>query len=453
MTVPAATSSQLSDNEHLKDNSQYVLWLVYINVALYALCFQIQRPLEPFLVEKLLKTGDGAQEYAKLQSFFSLIQTFGSVISGRLLDRFGAKGGFLVNFAACALSYGLLSRATTLPILYASKIPTVFQAGFLCAQLTASQVTQDGPDRVRALGLLTTSYTVGAIMGPSIGGFLGASGDYYLGARMAVVGSLLSFVTILFMPNKFIINSVTSSESTAEIPSDQKDPSTSTKESPPVSAEALPSYYSVIRVVWLLLTTKVVTSVANAMVITAFPIVLKNQYGQNEQGLGLAMSISSACNAVVSGLFLEPIVKRMGEDLIQVISSCLTIMMIFSLLQGIVTIDIITAYSPGGGLYQYIGIGLLLSVFQFILATTITSESTTRVGSKAKGTLLGLEHSLFAAARIIAPQMGIGLLEWGGISTVCIASAAIFGTIRLVWNTYSAYGIENKDLRSERKEK
>lgn len=51
--------------------------LIYINIMLYAACFQMQRPLEPFMIEKLKQEGSGtdvALEYAKLQSFFSLIQ-------------------------------------------------------------------------------------------------------------------------------------------------------------------------------------------------------------------------------------------------------------------------------------------------------------------------------------------------------------------------------------------
>jgi OCT family organic cation transporter-like MFS transporter 18 len=153
----------------LKVTSTQTLWIIYINVALYAFCYQMQRPLEPFLVEKLMSSAtsnttlgmSGADEYAKLQSFFSIMQTIGSFATGRFLDNFGAKGGFVVSFLASAASYALLSQASTLQILYLSKLPTIFQAGFLCAQVAASHATIDGADRVQALGRLTMAYTVG----------------------------------------------------------------------------------------------------------------------------------------------------------------------------------------------------------------------------------------------------------------------------------------------------
>lgn len=65
-----------------QQKSSRTLLLIYVNIAIYATCFQIQRPLEPFLVEKLGLSGDSGGEYAKLQSFFSLMQTVGSLLAG-----------------------------------------------------------------------------------------------------------------------------------------------------------------------------------------------------------------------------------------------------------------------------------------------------------------------------------------------------------------------------------
>lgn len=157
------------ENSYRVRNKNITLMIIYINVVLYATCYQIQRPLEPFLVEKLNLQGDSSDEYARLQSFFSVMQTIGSFVSGRFLDQFGAKGGFVISFLASALSYTFLSQSRTLTILYISKIPSIFQAGFLCAQLSASQITFDGAERVEALGRLTFCYTIGSIIGPTIG--------------------------------------------------------------------------------------------------------------------------------------------------------------------------------------------------------------------------------------------------------------------------------------------
>ena len=91
------------------------LVIIYLNIFLYALCYQMQRPLEPYLVDRLVITeGSAANEYARLQSFFFIVQTLGSLFIGRLIDNIGYKWGFILNFVASALSYFILSESRTL---------------------------------------------------------------------------------------------------------------------------------------------------------------------------------------------------------------------------------------------------------------------------------------------------------------------------------------------------
>ena len=115
--------------------NDYILLIVYINIVLYATCYQLQRPLEPYLVDKLTSKSSqsssksSSDEYARLQSFFSIVQTVGSLITGYFLDKFSAKLGFIITFLSSALSYYILSISTSMELLYLSKVPTIFQAG------------------------------------------------------------------------------------------------------------------------------------------------------------------------------------------------------------------------------------------------------------------------------------------------------------------------------------
>lgn len=437
------------------NNRDLTLIIVYINVALYATCFQIQKPLEPYLVDKLVNSnGDSVQEYARLQSFFSAIQAVGSLVTGLILDRMSAKFGFYVSFLASALSYYLLSQSKTLTILYLSKLPTIFQAGFLCAQLSASQVTCDGPERVKALGRLTMAYTVGMILGPALGGWLGASGDFYFGATIAVYGSLLSVVLTYFMPDA----ASTSTSARSEKPKEDKQ-STG-------GGGVLSSVWIVVSLVWLLLATKVVTSVANAMAQTTFSLVLKNTYSFSTQALGTASSAMALLNATVNGVFLGPILALLGNDLTSAVAICLAATVVLCAVQAAAASDPYLSLSPSRGLHEYLGTTVLLTVFQYVLATTITGESTARVGAGLKGTLLGLEHSLFALARVVAPQTGVGLLQRGGVSLVSAACAAVFASVLSSWFVFRSSlaakkpsgggdgaGGGSADGSSERKEK
>jgi OCT family organic cation transporter-like MFS transporter 18 len=84
-------------------------------------------------------------------------------------------------------------------MLYASKLPGIGMAGFLCAQTAVSRITE-GEERIVALGRLTTSYTVGGVIGPYLGGILGSTGDYYVGAKAATIGSLLACLVVYSLP-------------------------------------------------------------------------------------------------------------------------------------------------------------------------------------------------------------------------------------------------------------
>ena len=53
---------------------------------------------------------------------------------------------------------------------------------FVVAQATAATSTgDDASARAAALGRMTTAYTIGATIGPAVGGFLAEQGDFYIG--------------------------------------------------------------------------------------------------------------------------------------------------------------------------------------------------------------------------------------------------------------------------------
>ena len=128
------------------------LWVTYINIVLYALCYQLQNPVEPFLIKSLTEQeqADSAdvdadinlqKTYGNLQSFFSIIQTIGSPLVGILLDRIGIRYASAMVFLSSAASYTILASAKDMTWLFYSKIPTALQHAFLIAQATAATTT------------------------------------------------------------------------------------------------------------------------------------------------------------------------------------------------------------------------------------------------------------------------------------------------------------------------
>ena len=82
------------------------------------------------------------------------------------------------------------------------------------------------------------------------------------------------------------------------------------------------------------------------------------------------------------------------------------------------------------------GLTLLLSLFQFPMATTITSMSTSRVPPQLKGTLVGSEHATFALAGLLGPTPGVAVLERAGLCGVATGAALVYLSLFVGWSCF-----------------
>ncbi|CAB9508079.1 22 member 18 [Seminavis robusta] len=385
-------------------NVDMVLWVTYINIVLYGLCFQLQRPVEPFLVKSLSEGSDSAeftQTYGRLQSFFNAVQTIGSPLVGILLDQIGIRNASAVVFGATALSYAMLASATDMNLLFLSKVPTMLQAAFLVAQATAANVTgDDNAARARALGRMTTAYTIGATVGPALGGHLASMGDLYFSAKIAVVGSLISVVlSILFLPNSTNVKG-------------DDDTEKKTKENEPKKSFLAAVQHSLeiaMRpAVWPLLTVKLVGGIVASMHGTALPITLTEKLQFEPSQLGISMSTSMFVIAAFGAFCMAPLARSVGPD------GMASMGLVGRALMGPVFAAIV-AFVSGNGQIVVMQVALasvLHALSSHCLATGLTTQTTGAVNKEEQGTLLGLEHCLFSLARIAGPTLGTTLLSW-----------------------------------------
>ena len=93
------------------------------------------------------------------------------------------------------------------------------------------------------------------------------------------------------------------------------------------------------------------------------------------------------------------------------------------------------AFGPAG-VWLFMGLTLLLSLFQFPMATTITSMSTSRVPPQLKGTLVGSEHATFALAGLLGPTPGVAVLERAGLCGVATGAALVYLSLFVGWSCF-----------------
>jgi len=398
--------------------SSLSLWLIYGLVVLYALCYQFQRPIEPFLVDRLVKGGgqDATLALGRVEFCMSFAQWIGSLIMGYILDKFGVKTGLILNFAACAMQYYILSITDSLNMLLLSKLPGMMMAGFLCAQTAVGRLTPEGEERSNALGRLTTAYTIGGVFGPSLGGLLGSTGDYFLGAKLASAGSLVALGLVCLLPNP---TSDVTVQDKAEDDSEKK------KENRNVPESWLARVFILLPLVGPLLATKVVTGIANNMARTAQPIILKNMLQFDEAQMGFLMSGQFLFGGFVSAL---PLTRALGGTTDAVIRKCIIAMTSLHMLEALIFSPFVGALEMSSTLtgIVFVAFALTLALFQYPLATNVTATAQRLAGKEMVGTETGIEHSIFAVAGMLGPLGGTAIFQAYGLSGICLACAACF---------------------------
>ena len=174
-------------------NKRIVL-ITHFNVFLYAACYWIQSGTLPYLTKSL---GADPVIFGRLKTVFSLCQLVGGPIYGRLGDLMGERTALITAFSASVLTYTLTGLATSLPLLFLSRVPSVFLHVMQGSQMVVTALSGSG-DRAASLARLGFSYGVGMVIGPSLGGFVAGAYGEHAAAWLAALGSALSLALVIY---------------------------------------------------------------------------------------------------------------------------------------------------------------------------------------------------------------------------------------------------------------
>ena len=149
---------------------------VFITVALDMLAVGVMIPVLPKLVAQF-QGGDLARASATVGLFgfaWALMQFLCQPVLGALSDRFGRRPVILLSNFGLGLDYVLMALSPNLGFLFAGRIISgVCAASVPTANAYISDIT---PPEARAgrFGMLGAAFGVGFVIGPAIGGPLGA---------------------------------------------------------------------------------------------------------------------------------------------------------------------------------------------------------------------------------------------------------------------------------------
>lgn len=166
---------------------------VLITVLLDVIGIGIAIPVLPTLVGSLSGSREAqAWWYGVLGASYGLMQFFCSPLLGALSDRFGRRAVLLLSSAGLGCNYLLTGLAPNLGILLLARLlGGATGASFSVATAyVADTTTPEG--RSRGIGMIGACFGLGFIIGPMIGGLLGAMNlrlPFFLAASLALLNT------------------------------------------------------------------------------------------------------------------------------------------------------------------------------------------------------------------------------------------------------------------------
>ena len=168
---------------------------IFITVVLDVLALGIIVPVLPALVVEFLDgdTARAAETYGVFATAWAFMQFIASPFLGALSDRFGRRPIILLSITGLGLDYILMAVAPTLAWLFVGRvIYGITSASFATAAAYIADVTPV-QDRAKSFGLIGAAFGLGFVLGPAVGGIVGAVNPrlpFWIAAALCLANAL-----------------------------------------------------------------------------------------------------------------------------------------------------------------------------------------------------------------------------------------------------------------------
>ena len=173
---------------------------IMITVLIDMMSIGLIVPVLPALVGSFTSSQtEQAWWYGAITFAFSVANFIASPILGALSDRFGRRPVLLIGFCGLAISFFVTALATAIWVLIAVRVLSgAMQATALVANAYVADISE--PDeRARRFGLLGAMFGLGFILGPVMGGLLGAIDlrlPFFAAGSLALVNLLYGWLVL-----------------------------------------------------------------------------------------------------------------------------------------------------------------------------------------------------------------------------------------------------------------
>ena len=336
-------------------------------------------PVLPALVGGL--TGSQADQafwYGAVTFAFSLANFFSSPVLGALSDQHGRRPVLLLGFCGLALSFFATALATALWMLIAVRLVSgAMQSNLSIANAYVADITT--PDeRARRFGMLGAMFGVGFILGPVMGGLLGAASlqlPFFVAGGLALLNLLYGYYVL-----------------PESLPQSRRRAFNWKAANPVASLRGLAQTKGA----GLLVAVVACSGLAQFVLYTSWVLYTTFKFGWGPLENGWSLAAVGVVSAVVQGLLLGRLLKRFSPQRLAVLG----------LVSSTLAYVMFGAASQGWMMFAIIFINLLGSTVSATIQSIISSAASARDQGQVLGAVSGL-NSLMA---VLGPLIGAPLL-------------------------------------------
>lgn len=398
------------------------LLIIFITVFIDLMGFGILIPLLPSFASDQLKISDFG--IGVIVACYSLVQFIFNPILGSMSDRYGRRPIIVTTLLFTIASYVLFSFSNSFILLLISRVlGGLGGSNIAVAQAYIADITEKH-ERAKGMGIIGAAFGLGFVFGPLIGGLLS---DYYIAGLTSAGFSFVAFIFAFL----FLKESLHDRDSAKKI------------------NYKLFDFRAVKNVlkqrdlgIMIILFFAATFSFANTYGI--FALLGFKEYNFTNAQIGYLYAILGIVSAIIQGAVIKPVSRKYTEKEI-IIGG--TFLLIFGL--GLI---------PYG--HNFLGLSIIVSVLSIgsgLLNPTLLSMISKLSPENEQGTILGINQSLSALARVLGPLWGGFTFEFLGHQYPFLTGAFImliiflFSIFILSKNKYlSAHKSAESEIKEER---
>jgi DHA1 family tetracycline resistance protein-like MFS transporter len=277
--------------------SKYAMAFVFCTVLLDMVGFGLIMPVQPALIKEVghLDIGDASIVAGWMFFAFSATQFLFGPTLGSLSDAYGRRPLLLLAVLGLGLDYLITALAPTLFWLFVGRtLAGLCGASYVIANAYIADITAP-ENRAKAFGMMGAAFGLGFVIGPAIGGLLGAFGPrvpFYVAAGISALNLAFGWFAL---PETLAKN--------------QRRAFDAARANPIGTFKVFASYPNILPLSILMAVYFFGSSVYPA----GWAFWGNAKYGWSPETIGLTLACFGLVTAFVQGLLTGPAVKLMGE--------------------------------------------------------------------------------------------------------------------------------------------